>query len=446
MTVSAGDVDADLADFPLLVSVTDAALAAQAQADGSDIRFVAADGTTPLDHEIERFDSGSGSLQAWVRVPLLSSSTDTTVYLVFGAANAPDQQNVRDTWDQVTAAAWHLGRNPAGPAPRIDDSTINNVDGLTDGSMTAGDLVAGRIASALDFDGSDDRGLVEPIGFGGRGALTMSAWVRADATAADSAVVTKRGGGSRWFDLSVAAGGAASATVNTAGDGEVTVTGGAIGTGVWHHLAATWNGTTIKLYVDGIEVAQQPAAGTLLASTDAVAIGAAPDGSDPFDGAIDEVRLVTAVRPPEWLVAEVANHANPAAFAATGGVQTGTWFAVGSWAYRKPITIDADQVDTDVNDFVLFLSIDDAQISAGAQADGDDLVVTAADGTTRLDHTLESYTAGTGSVRAWVRVPTVSSSVDTGLFVYYGNPGAVDQQDRAGTFGPDADLSFLGEP
>lgn len=57
---------------------------------------------------------------------------------------------------------------------------------------------------------------------------------------------------------------------------------------------------------------------------------------------------------------------------------------------------------------------------------------------------LESYTAAGGSVRAWVRIPNLSSSVDTELFLYYGNAGAGNQSDEIGTFGADADLVFLG--
>jgi hypothetical protein len=445
ITVPAAQVGADLADYPLLVSITDGSLSVQAQLDGSDIRFVAADGTTPLDHEIERFDSGTGELQAWVRVPVLSSSVDNTIYLLFGAPDAPDQQDVRATWSSAAASVWHLARDPAGTAPQIDDSTINNLDGLSQGAMTAGDLVAGRIGNGLDFDGSDDWASVDSVDFGGRSSLTMSAWVRADSVVADSVVVTKRGAAT-WFDLSVAAGGAASATVNTTGDGQVTVSGGTVVTGTWHHLAATWNGTIVRLYVDGVQVAQQPAAGLLAASTDAAAVGAAPGGTNPFDGTIDEVRLDTAVRSPEWLAAEVANHSGPASFAVAGAVEIGSWLDAGTWAYRKPITIDADRVDADVTDFVLYLSVDDTDVQAGAQADGDDLLITAADGVTRLDHALESYNPATGSVRAWVRVPAISSVTDTELFLYYGNPAAVDQQDRPGTFGPDTDLAFLGAP
>ncbi|GAH11312.1 unnamed protein product, partial [marine sediment metagenome] len=68
----------------MLVSIVDQNLADYAQADGDDILFAAADGTTKLDHEIESFDNVTGTLVAWVRIPTLSGSVDTDVYMYFG--------------------------------------------------------------------------------------------------------------------------------------------------------------------------------------------------------------------------------------------------------------------------------------------------------------------------------------------------------------------------
>ena len=444
ITVDSAQVGADLTGFPVLVSLTNATLGSEAQVDGSDIRFAAADGATPLDHEIERFDPGTGTLVAWVRVPTVTAATDTTLYLLFGAPNAPDQQTIRTTWDAAAAGVWHFARDPGGSEPRIDDSTVGNYDGLTVGAMTAGDLVTARIGQGLDFDGVDDRVDTPAVDLGGRAALSMSAWVRLDAVGSDAVVLSQRSGATTYFDLSVTAAGAVSATVDTTGSGSVTASGGTVGTGTWYHVTSVWDGALLRVYLDGTEVAQQPATGQLTAPTDGIAVGAAPDGSNPFDGVIDEVRLATVARGAEWVAADHANGANPASFASAGAVQNGSWFDVGAWSFRKPLDISAADVSADVTDFVFNLSIDDADVAAGAQADGDDLVVTAADGVTRLDHVVESYTAGSGSVRAWVRIPTLSSTVDTSLFLYYGNAGAANQEDEIGTFGTDADLIFLG--
>ncbi len=108
--------------------------------------------------------------------------------------------------------------------------------------------------------------------------------------------------------------------------------------------------------------------------------------------------------------------------------------------------VDSDQVSTDLFDFALMVQVTDARLQAIAQPCACDLVFTGADGTTRLDHVVEAYDPGTGTLTAWVSVPVLSGSEDTQLFLYYGNPTAVDQQDPSAVFGSDADLQILGAP
>ncbi len=445
ITIGPGQVVGTVDDFPVLVSVTEAALASGAQADGSDIRFTADDGTTTLDHEIESFDAATGSLEAWVKLPLMDDQAGASLYLLFGAANAPDQQNIRDTWPSSLASVWHLSTDPAGPGPQLDDSTINNNDGLNAGSMTGGNLVAGQIGNAVDFDGIDDRLTSAPIDLDDRSAITASAWARPDALV-EGVVLSTRPSGVTAFELATTATGQAAVTINSTTDGPVTLTGGTVTAGSWHHLASTWDGSTLRLYLNGAEAAQQAVGGSLVAPAAPVTLGAAADGADQFDGLIDEARLGYTTRSADWIANQYANQANPATFASLGPIESGSWFDVGPWAYRKPVVIEAGQVSNDFTDFVFYLEIDDADIAAGAQATGADLVVTAADGVTRLDHVTETYDGGSGAIRAWVRIPTLAATSETPMFVYYGNATAVDQQDPEATFGPNADLQFLGLP
>ena len=98
------------AGFPVLVSeTTDANLAAHALSTGNDILFTASDGTTKLNHEIEQYTSGTGKLVAWVRVSSLSTFVDTVLYMYYGNAAAPNQQNVAGTWDSHFKGVYHLG-------------------------------------------------------------------------------------------------------------------------------------------------------------------------------------------------------------------------------------------------------------------------------------------------------------------------------------------------
>lgn len=447
LTISAGTVTADLSDFPVLVSLVDADLAANAQPDGSDLRFVAADGTTPLAHEIENWDSATGTLEAWVRLPSVTAAASTSFFVVYGAPNAPAQDDIRGTWPPDVEGAWHLHRDPAGAAPQADDSTINNHDGISRGAMTGGDLVPGLVGDAVDFDGTDDVLVVDPFDLAGRGELTLSGWVRVDAGASqDGRVVTKADGATTLAELTVTTTGAVRSTLSLDGAPVTHTTAtGLVTAGAWHHVAAVWDGATLRVAVDGADAGSTPAVGTLDAdSTMAVTIGARDGGTDAFDGLIDEVRVERVARTTAWLAAAEANQRNASGFVTAGTSQAGTWFAQGSWAARKPIGIDPSITDTDLTDVAVPITVVDAELQASANPDGSDIVFTGADGVSRLDHVIETWDSGTGTLTAWVRLPMLSSASATELFVYYANPSATDQQDGTAVFGPATDLTLTG--
>jgi hypothetical protein len=49
---------------------------------------------------------------------------------------------------------------------------------------------------------------------------------------------------------------------------------------------------------------------------------------------------------------------------------------------------------------------------------------------TKLNHEIESYTASTGQLNAWVQIPALSPTADTVIYVYYGNASAINQQNK----------------
>ncbi|MGI9607701.1 MAG: signal peptidase I [Acidimicrobiales bacterium] len=447
ITVPAGRTAANLTDFPLLVSLTSADLAANAQADGSDIRFTAADGSTPLAHEIDGWNGGSGTLEAWVTVPTLTAASGTTVYLYYGAPDAPTQADVRAAWPVEVEAAWHLDRDPAGSAPHVDDSTVGNHDGLSRGGMTSGDVVAGLIGSAIDFDGGDDHLETDPFEIVGVSSLTVSGWVRLDTYTAHGRIVNKASDPfNRIFELAIANTGAPRGRLSLGGATiELTAGAGSITLGAWHHVAMTWDDATLRLLGDGVEVGNTPAGGVVDSDpTMPVTIGGITTQDRQVDGIIDEVRIERVARSTAWLAALEANQRTPATFHIVGAVESGSWFDQGVWAARKPVVIDSSLISADVADFALSVQVVDSQIQATALASGADLVFTASNGLTRLDHAIESWSSGTGTLSAWVSIPTLSAASDTQLFLYYGNPTADDQQDPEAVFGADADLTFLG--
>jgi hypothetical protein len=94
----------------------------------------------------------------------------------------------------------------------------------------------------------------------------------------------------------------------------VDITGGSYTVGQWTHLAATWNGTTAILYVNGVAVGSQTAG--YVANVDApFSVGAysvSSPGDNPFNGAIDEVAFYSTALSAAQLLAHYQNGTNTA--------------------------------------------------------------------------------------------------------------------------------------
>ena len=140
----------------MLVSVTDPALKTVANgghvanANGYDIGFYADFvGTIKLKWEVEKYDGTTGNLIAWVKIPSVSSSSDTVFYLIYGDSSInTDQSDPANTWDSNFKAAYHL-REATGSTSK--DSTSDGYDCTPTGNPTQG---TGKIKSALTFNGS----------------------------------------------------------------------------------------------------------------------------------------------------------------------------------------------------------------------------------------------------------------------------------------------------
>jgi hypothetical protein len=175
ITISSSKVTGDLIDYPMLVSLTDLDLRNRARSDGYDITFTLADGVVKLDHEIEKYDEITGELIAWVRIPYLSSTSDTIIYMYYGNSDAPNMQYVEGVWSSNYRGVWHLGETSGNAL----DSTSYGFSGTLSGNINQG--INGIIGNAYQFDGTD--GIVNMgnpadghLDFG-IGNFTVSVWV-----------------------------------------------------------------------------------------------------------------------------------------------------------------------------------------------------------------------------------------------------------------------------
>ncbi len=188
---------------------------------------------------------------------------------------------------------------------RIDEE---NGIGTTPGpewSFTTGATFADTTASALDFDGADD---FVDCGNGGAlrvtgAAITLEAVIRADAWRTnvwEGSIVNKEQNGSgtdNGYMLRAGNNGRLSFNLGSGSWHELLSPAGAMTAGAFHHVAGTYDGTTMRLYIDGTEVASAAASfGIADAAVDLVLGNSQANPSRAFDGVVDEVRIWNRAR------------------------------------------------------------------------------------------------------------------------------------------------------
>ncbi|MFC1636726.1 LamG-like jellyroll fold domain-containing protein, partial [Planctomycetota bacterium] len=217
--------------------------------------------------------------------------------------------------DCVPMAHWTF--DDGSGAVAVDSSRGGGNDGTLVGDPQ---WAAGMVGGALDFDGVDD--VVELGTLDVVGQITLAAWINADDFEInDARIITKAnewGENDHWWMLSTISETSLRLRLKT-DDGQGTTTlisDPVLETGVWAHVAATWDGSMMRIYKDGVEVASQEKGGSAVAVDPAVsaAIGSQPSdafASDPshvvkfFDGLIDDVRIYD-VALPEAEIAKLA--------------------------------------------------------------------------------------------------------------------------------------------
>jgi hypothetical protein len=138
-------------------------------------------------------------------------------------------------------------------------------------------IASGHTGNALSFNGTTARSTVADANdLDLSSAMTLMAWVYPNVTPQSWRTILHKetdGGG-------------------TFGSGNVNAYGpSALPAGTWTHVATTYDGTTVRLYVGGTLVASAPATGSILSSSSPLSIGGTAAYGEYFNGRIDDVRV-----------------------------------------------------------------------------------------------------------------------------------------------------------
>lgn len=332
LTIDHNQVAGDLADFPVLLTEANVqpSLFAHAKSDGSDIVVTAGDGVTKLKRELVGFDNVANTMELYVKVPFLSSSADTLLYLYYDNPSA-SLANDDDTWDSGYVMVQHM--EDASPST-ILGSTGNHYVG------TKGDVphtnptyrvnpsveVDGKIGRAQAFDMSwIDVGV--HADFNLRQHFTVEVWafpVTPDEQY-NGAVVSHDmlSTGRQWDAPILMDGWPPQVTLQVRKSGDRRVHAGLPNYDHWNHIAAVYNDTDPKLlFLNGVKNSQ-PGDGLLDdAPSTPLVIGTHYkfnwENHPSFLGVIDEVRISNVARSDEWIATGRNYQLDPSAFSSAG--------------------------------------------------------------------------------------------------------------------------------
>ncbi|MHA2393739.1 MAG: DUF2341 domain-containing protein, partial [Promethearchaeota archaeon] len=440
---------ANLVDFQVLISIFDSDLHDKAHSDGEDIAF--AINFDWLDHEIELFNQNYNSthaqLVAWVRVPILSPSVDTVIRMYYGNPYIDSRENPKGVWNDNYLGVWHLSELSG----NAKDSTSYGVDGIPSGGLSQG--VSGKIGTSYLFS-RDTVGTVnmgDPadghLDFGDGDDFSISFWIDLDYFYYYSAfIVSKRSGGassSQGYSVQMNDDNLGIPFYEISSNGpeyRVDGTNGCLDQG-WKYVVVTWdedNNAGCKIYLDGSDETSGRT-GTI-GNIDDISNNqnfrlngrSSPSTSYTFDGKLDEVRISNVAKSADWIKTEYNNQFNPSSFCNIGSEVEVFIPSINDFEYFKEITIDHTMVSGSTNliNFPLLISIFDSDLHDYVQPDGDDIAFT--NGTSWLFHEIELFNQNYNSTHAqlvtWVSVPVLSPSVDTSIYMYYGNSTMSSQQ------------------
>jgi chitodextrinase len=172
--------------------------------------------------------------------------------------------------------------------PTATDASGNTNTGTITNAARSG---AGKFGGALSFDGTSARVTVpDAASLDLTNAATLEAWVRPSVAPAGWRAILHKDV-DRYYLMAGSEPNHRPAVGGTFGGANQNVIGTSVlAVNTWTHLAATYDRTTIRLYVNGVQVASGAQTAAIATSNAVLTIGADYYGEH-FAGLIDEVRI-----------------------------------------------------------------------------------------------------------------------------------------------------------
>ena len=285
-------------------------------------------GTSLLSWEVASYNASTGDIEVWIQIPTLSSMTNTVIYMFAGNASVSTYQggSVGAAWNSNFGLVTHLAN---GSTLSTVDST-SNATTLTNNSASA---ASGQIdGAASGFNGESITAPANTSSLQPASALTVQCWAKVSSNSTYAVLVDQEysyprsapfvsyqlsssQSGSNTFSFDM---GSSSLAIFHANSGITS------NDNVWHFIVGTYDGSNLRIYVDGSLKATTAQTGLLFYySSGQFWIGNDPSTEYPI-GSIDEVRVLSVANSASWITAEYNNQSSPSTFYTLANIPSGS--------------------------------------------------------------------------------------------------------------------------
>ena len=222
-----------------------------------------------------------------------ATSYSYRVLAVDSASNLSGYSNIATATTSSTLPATGLvaayGFNEGGGTTVSDVSGNNNNGAITGATWTT----QGRFGSALSFNGVNNVvRIASSLSLNVSSAMTLEAWIKPTAAQSGWRTIMQREAEAYFLNASNSDGALLPSGGGTFNGTTAYVSGTTANpVNVWTHVALTYDGAALRLYVNGVLAANQSRSGAIQTNSNPVWIGGNSPYGEYFQGLIDEVRI-----------------------------------------------------------------------------------------------------------------------------------------------------------
>jgi glucose/arabinose dehydrogenase len=219
--------------------------------------------------------SNGGAVRQFVSIP----AADTTYTATYGVSGGTPGLRAAYAFDEGTGTT-------------ASDASGNALTGTISGG--AAWTASGRYGGALTFDGIDDRMIVASSSMLNLTTGTLEAWIRLDTVDRWHGVVAKgsaNSDASQNYAIEIDDANFVNCVIGNGSSSNAVKSTTQVAALQFYHLACAWDGSQLRLYINGVLNRSASQTITPAANTSPLYVGQYGGGVDRFDGRIDEVRI-----------------------------------------------------------------------------------------------------------------------------------------------------------